>query len=445
MSGGRMAYTAEYEQRLTSAERAVATIPHGATVVVAFGVAAPPALLAALAARARAGDLRDVRTYYMFPVQHTAESLLAPDVAPALLPRSFFESRFDRGLEAAGRPAGQPVVDYVPNYFSQIPRLLDDYIPVDVFLTTVSPLDRSGHFTLGTSNDYGSTAARRCKRLLVEVNEHMPRVFGDSLVHVSAVAGVVENHVPLVEVPAHAARPEDEPIGRAIAELIPDGATLQLGIGGIPESVARSLAAHRELGIHSELFNNAMVDLIEQGAVTGRRKPLHRDKHVFTNALGDRRLYDFIDDNPSVESYPVSHTNDPAVVAQHRNFVSINSILEVDLTGQCNAEFLGGHQYSGTGGQLDFVRGAFNAPGGKSFLAFYSTAESGQVSRVVPRLESGAVVTTPRMDTHYLATEYGLVNLKGRSVRERALSIIDLAHPKFRDELLRDAQKLGLI
>jgi itaconate CoA-transferase len=234
-------------------------------------------------------------------------------------------------------------------------------------------------------------------------------------------------------------------MGRAIAELVPDGATIQLGIGGIPDAVARSLRGHKDLGIHSELFGPGMVDLIEAGVVTGRRKTLHRQKHVFTNAMGDQRLYDFLHDNPSMESYPVSYTNNPAVVAQNDDFISINSILEVDLTGQCNAEYLEGQQYSGTGGQLDFVRGAFGSRGGKSFLAFYSTAHGGQVSRVVPRLEPGAVVTTPRMDTEYLVTEYGLVNLKGKSVRERALSIIDLAHPSFRDALLREAQRLRLV
>jgi itaconate CoA-transferase len=438
-------YAADYKRKLTSAELAVAAIPHSSTLVVAFAVAAPPGLLSALAARARAGDLRDLRTYYMFPVKHTAETILAPDVAPFTQPRSFFESGYDRALDRAGRETGHRLVDYVPNYFSQIPRLLEEYIPVDVFLATVSPMDKAGYFTLGTSNDYGSTAARCCKRLIVEVNKHMPRVFGDSLVHVSQVDAIVEHHVPLVEVPPHAPRSEDEIIGRAIAELVPDGATLQLGIGGIPAAVARSLHAHRDLGIHSELFNNAFVDLIEKGIVTGQKKALHRGRHLFTNALGDRQLYDFIDDNPSMESHPVSYTNDPVVVARHDNFISINSILEVDLAGQCNAESLGGQQYSGTGGQLDFVRGAFNSRGGKSFLAFYSTAANGQVSRVVPRLETGSVVTTPRMDTEYLVTEYGMTNLKGKSVSERALCILDLAHPKFRDELLRGAQELNLV
>jgi itaconate CoA-transferase len=436
-------YAAEYQRKLVTPEEAVAAIAHGTTLVVAFGVAAPPALLAALAARARAGDLRDLTTYYMFPVQHTADTILAPDVAPHVGPRSLFESSFDR---APGHgDATRPAVSYVPNYFSQIPRLLEDYLAVDAFLVTVSPMDKAGYFTLGTNNDYGSTAARRAKRLVVEVNERMPRVFGDSLIHVSQVDAIVEHTAPMIEVPPRPPRPEDEVIGRAIAALVPDAATLQLGIGGIPAAVARSLQSHRDLGIHTELFNDAMVDLIEAGVVTGQQKTLHRGKHVYTNAMGAQRLYDFIDDNPSVESYSVSHTNDPAVVAQNANFISINSILEVDLTGQCNAESLDGEQYSGTGGQVDFVRGAFSALGGKSFLAFYATARDGQVSRVVPRLEPGAVVTTSRMDVEYLVTEYGLVNLKGKSVRERALSIIDLAHPGFRDDLLRAAQQHGLV
>jgi itaconate CoA-transferase len=436
-------YAAEYKRKLVTPEQAVAAIPHGASLVVAFGVAAPPALLAALAARARAGDLRDLRTYYMFPVQHTADTILAPDVAPHLGPCSLFESSFDRARGSGD--ASRPTVGYVPNNFSQIPRLLEEYLPVDAFLVTVSPMDKAGYFTLGTNNDYGSTAARYAKRLVVEVNERMPRVFGDSLIHVSRVDAIVEHTAPIVEVPPRPPRPEDETIGRAIAQEVPDAATLQLGIGGIPAAVARSLQNHRDLGIHTELFNDAMVDLIEAGVVTGQRKTLHRGKHVYTNAMGTQRLYDFIHDNPSIESYPVSHTNDPAVVAQNDNFISINSILEVDLTGQCNAESLDGEQFSGTGGQVDFVRGAFSARGGKSFLAFYATAHDGQVSRIVPRLEPGAVVTTSRMDVEYLVTEYGVTNLKGKSVRERALSIIDLAHPRFRDELLRAAREHRLV
>jgi itaconate CoA-transferase len=440
-----MDYQAEYRARRTSAEEAVATIAHGSSLVVAFAVSEPPALLGAIAARARAGDLRDLRTYYMLAYQHAADTILAPDVAPFTNPYSLFEGSFDRALERAGQESQRHLLNFVPNNFSQIPRLLRDYIPVDVFVVTVSPMDRAGYFSLGVSNDYGSTAARCCKRLLVEVNERMPRVFGESLVHVSEVDAIVENTVPLLEAAPHPPRPEDEVIGRAIAALVPDGATLQLGIGGIPDAVARSLRDHQDLGIHTELLGNGMLDLVERGVATGRRKTLHRGKHVFTNAMGSQHLYAFLDDNPSMEAYPVFHTNDPAVVAQNDVFMSINSILEVDLTGQCNAEELAGHQYSGTGGQLDFVRGASASRGGKSFLAFYSTAHNGEISRVVPRLDRGAVVTTPRMDVQYLVTEHGLIDLKGKSLRERALGIIDLADPKFRDDLLREATELRLV
>jgi itaconate CoA-transferase len=227
--------------------------------------------------------------------------------------------------------------------------------------------------------------------------------------------------------------------------MIPDGATIQLGIGGIPNAVCEHLENHQDLGIHTELMCPGMVHLIKKGAVTGKKKTLHPLKHVFTNAIGDKEMYEFMNDNPSMESYPVSYTNAPEVIAKNDRMISINSTIEVDLLGQCNSEYLGGTEYSGTGGQLDYVRGAFNARDGKSIIAFYATAHSGEVSRVVPRFQAGTVVTTPRMDTHYLATEYGVVNLKGKSTRDRALDIISLAHPKFRDDLLKEAQSLRLL
>jgi itaconate CoA-transferase len=316
---------------------------------------------------------------------------------------------------------------------------------LDVLMTTVSPMDSAGYFSLGTANDYTSTAARAAKLCLVEVNRHMPRVFGDSALHISEVDAVVENHTPLVEMPPAELAPEDEAIGRAIAEMVPDGACLQLGVGALPNAVAGFLEGHRDLGIHTEVFGPGMVELIKKGVVTGRRKTLHPRKHVFTVAQGDAAMLEFMDDNPAMESYPVSYVNHPATIARNRDMISINAIIQVDLTGQCNSEFLAGHQFSGTGGQLDFVRGAFDSPGGKSILAFHSTAQDGKVSRVVPRLDPGAAVTTPRMDTHYLATEYGVANLKGRSTRERALAIIELAHPDFRDELLREAENHYLL
>ena len=227
--------------------------------------------------------------------------------------------------------------------------------------------------------------------------------------------------------------------------MIPEGATLQLGIGGIPNAVCHYLEGHKDLGIHTELMCPGMVHLIKKGVITGRKKTLHPLKHVFTNAIGDREMYAFMHDNPSMESYPVSYTNAPEIIAKNDRMISINSTIEVDLLGQCNSEYLGGSEFSGTGGQLDYVRGAFNSKEGKSIIAFYATAHNGEVSRVVPRFQGGTVVTTPRMDTHYLATEYGAVNLKGKSTRDRALDIISLAHPRFRDDLLKEAHILRLL
>jgi itaconate CoA-transferase len=401
--------------------------------------AEPPALLAAIAQRVRERDLSGIRTFSLLPLQHAANTILAPDVVRHIHPHTWFVSCWDRPLVQAG-------IDYfVPNEFHQVPRFIRDYMKVDVCITTVSPMDKAGFFTFGAVNDYISTAARHAKRLIVEVNPNMPRVFGDSLLHVSEVDAIVEHEAPLMELEFPEPTPEAEIIGQLIAEMVPDYATIQLGIGGIPNAVTECLGNHKDLGIHTELLCPGMADLIKKGVVTGARKSLHPRKHVFTNALGDQDLYEFLDDNPSMESYPVSYTNDPLVIGQNDNQISINSTIEVDLIGQCNSEFLEGCEFSGTGGQLDFVRGAFRSKGGKSFIAFYSTAQEGQVSRIVPRLSPGAAVTTPRMDTHYLATEHGVVDLKGRSTRERALDIISIAHPRFRDELLRAAQEMHIV
>jgi itaconate CoA-transferase len=306
-------------------------------------------------------------------------------------------------------------------------------------------MDGDGCFSFGTSNDFISTAARAARHLIVEVNECMPRVHGDSRIHVSRVAAVVENHVPLPEIAPSLPEPGDDLIARRILDMIPDGATIQLGVGGLPTALCGFLTAHRDLGIHTEYLCQGMIDLIADGVVTGARKTLHPGRHVFTVACGDRQMLAALHDNPTFESYPVSYTNHPAVIARNERMISINSVLEVDLLGQANAEFLQGHQFSGSGGQLDFVRGAYDAPEGKSFLAFHATARDGTISRIVPRLDAGTMVTTPRNDTHYLATEFGVVNLKGKSTRERALAIIELADPQFRDGLLRAAEDMYLL
>jgi len=432
-------YTTEYQRKLTTARRAIEPVPDTCTVVHGMAAGEPAALLEAVAERARSGGFREVKVFSLLPMAYAGRTILDPALSDVIFPHTWFVSALDRRLVRVG------LNSFVPNEFHQVPRLIKEFMEIDLVITTVSPMDKAGFFTFGAVNDYISTAARHCRRLVVEVNPNMPRVFGDSLLHISEVDALVENEVPILEVVPAEPKPEAETIGRAIAEMIPDGAAIQLGVGGIPNAVAGYLEGHKDLGIHSELFCPGMMRLIQKGVINGRRKNLHPRQHVFTNALGDREMYDFMHDNPSMASHPVSYTNDPHLIAQNDNLISINSTLEVDLLGQCNSESLGGHQFSGTGGQLDFVRGAFNSRGGKSFITLYSTAKDGEVSRVVPRFEAGTVVTTPRMDTHYLATEYGVVNLKGKSTRERALAVISLAHPRFRDELLREAENMYLL
>jgi len=230
-----------------------------------------------------------------------------------------------------------------------------------------------------------------------------------------------------------------------LAEMVPDGATIQLGIGGLPNAITRYLTNHKDIGVHTELLTEGMIDLIEKGVITGKRKNLHPRKNVFTTASGTRRMYEFMDDNPSMESYPASYVCSPTVIARNDNMIAVNAILEVDLLGQANAEYLGGTTYSGTGGQLDFIRGAFDSRGGKAILTFYSTAKGGKLSRIVPQLKQGSIVTTPRNDSFYLVTEYGVANLKGKSTKERALAIINLAHPRYREELMREAENMYII
>jgi len=432
-------YQGDYQKKLMTAARAVAHIAHGSTLVHGMGTGEPPALLGAIADRVRYGDLRDLKVFSLLPMAHVEQTLLAPDLSDRLAAYSWFVSGADRELVKHGRN------HFVPNEFHQIPRLLRDFMKIDVTITTVSPMDKAGFFSFGTVNDYISTAARYARRLIVEVNRHMPRVFGDSLLHVSEVDAIVENHQPLLEVVPVQPKPEAEAIGHIIAAMVPDGATIQLGIGGIPNAVCLHLENHQDLGVHTELFCPGMMHLIKKGVINGRRKNLHPRQHIFTNALGNREMYEFMHDNPSMTSYPVSYTNDPHVIAQNDHMISINSTIEVDILGQCNSEYLGGFEFSGTGGQLDYVRGAFNSRGGKSIIAFYSTAHNGEVSRVVPRFNPGTVVTTPRMDTHFLVTEFGAVNLKGKSTRERALDVISLAHPRFRDDLLQEAENMRLL
>lgn len=429
----------EYRRKLVTPGAAIERVKSGDTIIHGSSIAEPPALLTALADRVRKGGLSGLKTYSSLPMQHASHTVLSPDLSDCIESYSWFATEADRARHKVG------LSYYVPTYIHQIPKLFGGSMDIDLLLVTVSPMDKYGYFTFGAVNDHTGAAARSCGTVIVEVNKNMPRVLGDTLLHISEVDFIVENHVALMEIQAPDPGPEDDVIGRSVAGMVPDGATIALGIGGIPNAVGRHLLGHKNIGIHSGTFAPVMVDLIEKGAVNGSKKTVNPRKHVFVVAQGTRRMYDFINNNPSMESRPASYTEDPAIIALNDNMIAVNTVIEVDLTGQCNSEYMAGSQFSGTGGQLDFVRGAYNSKGGKSIQAFTSTARKGTVSRIVPQLKSGTAVTVPRMDTHYLVTEYGSVNLKGKCTRDRALGIISLAHPNFRDGLLRAAEDMYLL
>ena len=434
-----------YQSKLSMPDQAVASIPSGSKLSMGMAMAEPPALLKALAERAGAGEIEDLKVYYFEATKTAGETILRYELNDRIRPYCMFISAAERALIKRGvEDGGRKVINYVPNNFHQTPRLLIDEIGIDTFVCTVSPMDRHGYMSFGTGNDCSTKVARSAKRLIVEVNENMPRVFGEGAqLHISEVDAIVENHVPLLELPTRAPTPEDEVIGRIIAGMVPDGACLQMGVGALPNLVCTALRDRNDLGIHTEALCPGLIDLIQAGVVTNQRKALDRGKTVFTFAMGQKAMYDFIDNNPALESRPVDYVNDPRVIAQNDNVISINATVQIDLTGACNSEHMLGHEYSASGGQLDFVRGAYASKGGKSIIAARSTAAKGRVSRIVACLEGP--VTTPRIDTHYVVTEFGAVSLKGLSSTERAKALIALAHPEFRDELMASAKELHLV
>lgn len=432
----------QYLTKLTKPDKAVEPIADGSTLCIALGMGMPSGLAKAFADRVLGGSLKNLNLYYQHSMKYSAETFVRPEVLAKVDARNFFIGEPDRRIIDQGIAEGRKYLSYIPCNFSQIPRALTEHVHMNTFLVTVSPMDASGHFSLGTNNDYASTVIRKCDRVIVEVNKNMPRVFGDSLVHISEVQAIVENHVPLPEIPS---RPPDEDslkIGKLIAEQIPNGATLQLGIGNLPNAVAHYLADHNDLGVHSELFSPAFVGLIRSGVINGKKKTLHPRKHVFTIAMGDADMYAFMNDNPAMESYSSAYVNDIRIIAQHDNLISVNTAIEIDLYGQVNAEFINGHQYSGSGGQFDFVKGAAFSKGGKSFIALKSAAKKDTVSCIVPRVQ---MATDTRMDVEHIVTEYGCVNLRGKSTKERAELLISIAHPDFRGKLKRHAKSINLI
>ncbi|OGT45216.1 MAG: 4-hydroxybutyrate CoA-transferase [Gammaproteobacteria bacterium RIFCSPHIGHO2_12_FULL_41_20] len=430
----------EYKSKIVTADKAAELIPASGNISMGMAASEPPAILKALEKRVLSGSIRELKFYYMHSEKPMHDSILKYEYMDKIKPYPFYVGAIERELVQQGLKENKKVIYYMPGNFSSVPGILKE-IGIDVFLLTVSPMDKAGYFSCGTNADYTIPTARNAKKVIIEVNSQMPRVFGDCCLHISDVDAVVENACPLVEIPSRPSADMDKKIGKYIIEMVPDRATIQFGVGGVPNAVCEMLVNHKDLGVHSELMAPGLAKLIQSGAVTNKYKKINRYKNVYTLAMGDKDMYEFLNNNSSMEAYPVYYVNNPYVIGQNDNVISVNAFIEVDLSGQVNAEFLMGRQFSAPGGQLDFVRGAQISPGGKSILTAYSTAAHGKVSRIVAKLSGPA--TDPRADTQYVVTEYGVVNLQGKSTTERAMALIQIAHPDFRDQLFQQAKEMG--
>ena len=421
-----------YPEKYITAEDAVSKIKNGDRVVIGHACGEPQALTRALVSRR--GDVRDVETVHMVGMGQSA--YCAPESEGSFRHNSIFVSAKERKAIFEGR------ADYTPRYFSKIPALFaNGSMPVDVALVQVSLPDRHGYVSFGVSVDYSIGAARNAKLAIAQINTAMPRTHGETFMHISELDYVVEHDEPLLELTRGELSEEERAIGAHCASLIEDGATLQLGIGALPDAVLLSLKDKKDLGIHSEMFSDGVLELVRAGVVNGRRKTFLPGKLVSTFLMGSRNLYDFVDDNPSVYMAPADFTNDPVIIAKNDKLVSINSCVQVDLMGQVGSESVGLMQISAVGGQVDFVRGAAMSKGGLSIIALNSTAKGGKISKIVPFLDEGSAVTTNRNDVMFVVTEYGFVNLQGKTLRERARLLIEIAHPNFRETLAEHWEK----
>ncbi|MFL5431598.1 MAG: acetyl-CoA hydrolase/transferase family protein [Myxococcales bacterium] len=422
--------------RVVDAAEAVAGIRSGQQVFLHGGAATPSVLLDALVARAH--ELSDVKMLHLHcegPGPHLAQAM-----AGHFRHRAFFIGKNARAAIEEGR------AEYIPVFLSDIPRLFArDVLPLDAAIVNLSPPDAHGYCSLGTSVDVALPAVRHAKMVIAQLNQGMPRTLGDGFVHVDDIDLAIEVNVPPYE---HTAPPPgvvERRIGEFVATLVPDGATIQMGIGAIPAAVALGLREKKDLGVHTEMFTDAVVDLVERGVVTGRRKEVNRGKIVSAFAVGTSRLYSFLHDNPEVEMRPSDYTNDSALIRRFHNMVAINSALEIDMTGQVCADSIGTRLYSGVGGQMDFVRGATLAEEGRAIIALPSTAMGGRRSRIVATLTAGAGVVTTRAHVDVVVTEHGIADLRGRSIPQRVRELCAIAAPEFRGDLLEHARKARLI
>ncbi|MGF7185616.1 acyl-CoA hydrolase [Desulfitispora alkaliphila] len=425
-----------YSQKLMNPEKAVELIESNFQIVFPTGAGEPAVLAEALSNRR--SELKNVVINQILPLRSPA--YLDPNTTENIRHNAWFLG----GPTRKGFNEGW--ITATPNYFYELPILIErGNLPVDAVMATVSPMDEHGYFSLSCAVDYTLAAIKQAKVVILEVNKNAPRTLGNNAVHISDVSAVVETDtaIPTLKIPPISE--VEENIGNYIAELIPDGATIQVGFGGVPNAVCKALEHKKDLGVHTEMVTDGMVDLYEKGVITNKKKSFHPGKFLGTFVLGTQKLYDFVNNNPAIEMQPVNYTNDPVNIGKNDNLCAVNAAIEVDLLGQCVSETIGNFYWSGTGGQADFGHGANRSKGGKGFISISSTAKNGTVSRIVSNLNKGGVVTTSKNSVDYIVTEYGVAHLRGKNTSERAKQLIAIAHPKFREELTFDAAKRGLI
>jgi len=431
-----MSWVEDYKKKLISAEDAVSEIKSGDRVYISGNAATPFMLTRALAKRKN--EIEDVELVHVLLLGD--DPLSKPEMEGHFRHNSLFVGPADRQAINEGR------ADYIPIFLHQIPNLFySAQMPLDIAILHLSPPDEHGFMSYGVEVLASKAAAETAKMVIAQVNEKMPRILGDSFIHVSRVDKIVEMSEDLPQLEKKPFSEVEKKIGEHIAGLIDDGSTLQLGIGGIPDAVLAALKERKDLGVHTEMVSDGVMEAIENGIITGAKKSFHPNKVILTFILGSKKLYEFAHNNPIFEAHPTDYTNHPFNVSRNDNMIAINSAIEVDLTGQVCSDSIGVYIYSGFGGQVDFIRGAAHSKGGKPIIALPSSAKGGELSRIVPCLKKGAGVVTTRADVKYLVTEYGVANLHGKNLHERTKALIDIAHPDFRQDLIKEAKQRKLI
>ncbi len=427
-----MNWITQYKQKLTTPEEAVSIIKSGDKIFISGNAATPFVLIDALAARK--DELYGVEVNHVLLVGE--DPLSRVGMEEHFRHNSLFVGPADRKAIQDGRS------DYVPVFLFEIPALfINKLIPLDAAIIQVSPPDEHGFMSYGVECLATKAAAESAKFVIAQVNANMPRTLGDSFIHVSRVNKIVEHQTELPELSKDLPSEVEIKIGQFIADLVEDGSTLQLGIGGIPDAVLQSLSGKRDLGVHTEMVSDGIIKLIELGIITNLKKTLHPGKIIATFIFGSHQLYSYVDNNPYFELHPADYTNDPFIISRNEKMVAINSAIEVDITGQVCSDSIGSKIYSGFGGQLDFIRGAAHSKGGKPIIALPATAKNNSISRIVTVLKTGAGVVTTRADIHYVVTEFGVAYLHGKNLGQRVKALINIAHPAFREELERHARE----